>query len=232
MVCVVHNLGFIDYLEALSLQRELRRKRYDDEIPDCLLILEHPQTISVGKSGKLENILVSPTKLAAKEIPIYFVDRGGDVTYHCPGQIVFYPIIDLRQRGRDVHKYVYGLEEVIIRTLKDSGITGYREPTHAGVWVEGKEIGAIGISLRRWVTTHGFSLNVNPNLDEFSMINICGFTDRKAASMSGLLSCTVPVNEVREKLLGHFSEVFNTELIEEPVTQLKEYYELQPSSKI
>jgi len=212
MLCTVYQLGVIGYSQAYHLQRELLRQRVNDEITDTLLLLEHPPTITIGKSGKLENVLASQAQLATEGVSLFFVDRGGDVTYHGPGQLVAYPIIDLRQRGRDAHQYVRDLEEVIIRTLNDFGIKGRRDRNHAGVWVRGKEVAAIGLGISRWVSMHGFALNVNTELEHFSLINPCGFSDRKATSISKLLSQDILTETVTEGLLAHFSQVFDSRL--------------------
>ena len=212
MLCTIYQLGLIEYSLAYRLQRELLCQRANDEITDTLILLEHPPAITIGKSGKLENVLVSQQQLAKEGISLFFIDRGGDVTYHGPGQLVAYPIIDLKKRGRDVHKYVRDLEELIIRTLSDFGINACRDRNHAGVWVEDKEIAAIGLRIRRWVSMHGFALNVNTDLEQFSLINTCGFSDRKATSISKLLSQDISRETVTERLLAHFSEVFDTQL--------------------
>jgi len=212
MLCTVYQLGVIGYSQAYHLQRELLRQRVNDEITDTLLLLEHPPTITIGKSGKLENVLASQAQLATEGVSLFFVDRGGDVTYHGPGQLVAYPIIDLRQRGRDAHQYVRDLEEVIIRTLNDFGIKGCRDRNHAGVWVRGKEVAAIGLRISRWVSMHGFALNANTELEHFSLINPCGFSDRKATSISKLLSQDILTETVTEGLLAHFSRVFDSRL--------------------
>ena len=211
MPYVAYWLGLIDYSKAYCLQRELLRQRFDNEIADTLLLLEHPPTITIGKSGKLENILASQTQLAKEGVSLFFVDRGGDVTYHSPGQLVAYPIIDLRRR-RNVHKYVHDIEEVIIRALNDFGIAGCRDESHAGVWVKDEEVAAIGLSVRSWITMHGFALNVNLDLAQFCFINPCGFSDRKATSISTLLSQDMPMEAVIERLLAHFSEVFDAHM--------------------
>ena len=212
MLCTVYQLGVIGYSQAYHLQRELLRQRVNEEIADTLLLLEHPPTITIGKSGKVENVLASQAQLATEGVSLFFVDRGGDVTYHGPGQLVAYPIIDLRQRGRDAHQYVRDLEEVIIRTLNDFGIKGRRDRNHAGVWVRGKEVAAIGLRISRWVSMHGLALNVNMGLEHFSLINPCGFSDRKATSISKLLSQDILTETVTEGLLAHFSQVFDSRL--------------------
>jgi len=212
MLFIIYQLGFIGYSDAYYLQRDLRRQRFNGETTDTLLLLEHAPTITIGKSGKLRNVLASQAQLAKQGVSLFFVDRGGDVTYHGPGQLVAYPIIDLRKRGIDAHKYVHDLEEVIIGTLNDFCIKSCRDVTHAGIWVKNEEIAAIGIGLKRWVSMHGVALNVNINLQQFSLINPCGFTNRKATSMSNLLSQDIPMKEVIKKFLDHFSEVFDAHM--------------------
>ena len=140
---------------------------------------------------------------------LFFIDRGGDVTYHGPGQLVGYPIVDLRQRGKDLHSYVNNLEEVILRTLRDFSIDGDRDECHPGVWVNEEEIAAIGLSLRKWVSMHGFALNINIDLEHFSFINPCGFSDRRATSMSKILGSQIPMQEATNSLISHFCNVFD-----------------------
>lgn len=168
MRCDVFRLGTIDYGRCLDLQNRLWRARLERRIPDTLLMLEHPPVMTTGKAGKLENILVSREELAARGISLFFTDRGGDVTYHGPGQLVAYPIFDLRERGRDLHRFVFDLEEAIIRTLRDFNIEGGRDEGHPGIWVEKAEIAALGLRASRWVTTHGLALNINNDLGPFS----------------------------------------------------------------
>jgi lipoate-protein ligase B len=212
MRCVVYQLGLIKYDDAYHLQQKLLYQRLDDQIEDTLLLLEHPPVITIGKSGKLENVLASPAQLAKEGVSLVFVDRGGDVTYHGPGQIVGYPIFDLRERGRDAHQYLHNLEEVLIRTLNDFSIKSSRDSSHAGVWVRDEEIAAIGLSIRKWISMHGFALNVNTDLAPFSLINPCGFDNRKATSLAKLLGQEIPMETVTERLLAHFAEVFDAQL--------------------
>jgi lipoate-protein ligase B len=206
--CRVHCLGLTDYLRAWQLQKELHRERLEAAIPDTLLVLQHPPTLTLGKSGSLENVLVSVEELGRRGISLFFIERGGDVTYHGPGQIVGYPIFDLRQRGKDIRRFIFDIEESIIRTLKDFSVEAGRDETHPGVWRKGEEIAAIGLSVRRWVSMHGFALNVNTSPGDFTLINPCGFTDRRAASMAEILGRSVNVEDVEETLLKHFSDVF------------------------
>jgi len=212
--CMVAQLGLIEYSKAYKIQRELHRKRMNGEIPDTLLLLEHPPTFTIGRSGNMANVLVSKERLADEGIAFFSIERGGDVTYHGPGQLVGYPIMDLSHRGKDIHRYVHELEEIIIRTLKDFSIAAARDKSHAGVWVGNYEIAAIGLSIRMWVTMHGFALNINPNLEHFSLINPCGFSDRTATSMSELLGHEVSMKEVASRLIANFSNIF-TACIEE-----------------
>ncbi len=212
VICVVRQLGRIEYHRAFELQKELLQQRLKGRIADTLLLLEHPPTITVGKLGKLENVLAAPAELARAGVSLIFTDRGGDVTYHGPGQVVGYPILDLRARSRDAHQYVHNLEEVLIRTLADYGIKSGRDHNHAGVWVNDMEIAALGLSIRKWITMHGFALNVNTELDHFTLINPCGFANKTATSMVHLLGYEPPVDGVTEHLLAHFAEVFEVEL--------------------
>ncbi len=201
-------LGLIGYRDAYLLQMKCWQDRSSGLIPDTILVLEHPPVFTIGKSGRQENILVSQEQLAKEGISLFFTDRGGDVTYHGPGQLVVYPIIDLRNRGRDLHRFVFDLEEAIIQTLKDFGICGQRDDSHPGVWADQEEIAAIGLSVKKWITFHGVALNVNTRLEHFALINPCGFTDRKATSMAKMLSHEISLDEVRSKLITHLSEVF------------------------
>lgn len=213
MTCTVYRLGLVEYHAAYRLQAELVSKRISDKINDTLLLLEHPDIITIGKSGTIDNVLVPQEQLESKGISLVFVDRGGDVTYHGPGQLVGYPIINLKKRGEDLHQYVRDIEEIIIRTVNDFGIKACRDESHPGVWVDNQEIAAIGIRLKKWVTMHGFALNVNTDLDKFSLINPCGFSDRKATSVSKLLSQDVSMTVVIRSLVSHFAAVFDVQIV-------------------
>jgi len=221
MICLVYKLELVEYGKAYELQRKLHRKRINGEIPDTLLLLEHPPTLTIGRSGSMENVLVSKDKLADEGIALFFIERGGDVTFHGPGQIVGYPLMDLSLRGKDIQRYVHDIEEVLKRTLKDFSIAAARDESHAGVWVGNEEIAAIGLSVRKWVTMHGFDLNVNPNLEHFSYINPCGFPDRRATSISQVLGHVVAMDEVTDRLLAHFKEVFDITMKAGPVEDVR-----------
>jgi lipoate-protein ligase B len=205
-------LELIDYAEAYDIQKRLWSQKVAGQDADVLLLLEHPPTFTIGKSGKLENLLLPREGLAGEGVSLFFTDRGGDITYHGPGQLVAYPIIDLRNRGKDIHRYIHDLEEVVIRTLADFSIAARRDEKNVGVWVGNDEIAAIGVSVRRWIAMHGLALNVNPTLKHFSFINPCGLLDRGVTSMAKVLSRDVPMEAVAKGLVGHFSEVFDTHI--------------------
>jgi lipoate-protein ligase B len=211
---VVNRLGTIDYGKAYRLQKEIHQRRVEGTVGDTLLLLEHPPTITVGKAGNIENIIVPRPTLERMGISLYFVDRGGDVTYHGPGQLVGYPIMNLRERGGDLKRYVYELEEVMIRTLHDFSIHADRDPRHVGVWIGPNKIGAIGLSVRQGVTMHGFALNVNPRMEHFALIHACGLKKRRATSMEHILGFQPPLQEVTEKLLTHSSRVLGEPILE------------------
>ena len=201
----------VEYGAAYQLQKKLHQQRVEGEVEDTLLLLEHPPTITVGKAGSINNILVPRETLSKMGISLYFVDRGGDVTYHGPGQLVGYTILDLSSRGGDLKRYVRDLEEVLIRTLEDFSIKAGRDPQHVGVWIDQKKIASIGLSIREWVTMHGFALNVSTDLEGFSLIHPCGFKDRKTASIRELSSFCPSLEQVTESLLQHFCEIFDPE---------------------
>jgi lipoate-protein ligase B len=207
-MCEIWDLGIVQYREAWKLQRRLHQHRVEGRIPDLLLLLEHPPTITIGRSGSLDNILISNKQMAQAGISLFFIDRGGDVTYHGSGQLVGYPILDLRNQGRDLRLYVRNLEEVMIRTLGDFSIEADSDESHPGVWVRGEEIGAIGLSVRKWVSMHGFALNVNTDLDHFAFINPCGFSDKRATSMSKVIGRKISIEEVADHLKSHFCDTF------------------------
>ena len=210
MRCLLYWLGLTEYQKACDIQKRVWSQKMNGQIADALILLEHPPTFTIGKSGKLENLLLGKEELAEKGISLFFIDRGGDITYHGPGQLVIYPIIDLRNRGKDIHRYIHGLEEVVIRTLADLSIEAQRGEKHVGVWVDNDKIASIGVRVKKWVTMHGLALNVNPILEHFSFINPCGIPDIGVTSIAKLLSRDVPMEVVVNGLVNHFSEVFDT----------------------
>jgi lipoyl(octanoyl) transferase len=202
------DLGFIDYKEAWDLQQEIHKKRVSGEVDDFLFLLEHPNTYTLGKTAHKENLIGSEDYLKKNQISVYDIDRGGDITYHGPGQIVGYPIIDLNNWYKDTHKYLRELEEVIITTCSDYELNSERNPKHTGVWIGDKKIAAIGIKVSRWVTMHGFAFNVNTDLNLFNGIIPCGIQDKSVTSMKQELNREVSIQEVKEKLLKNFTELF------------------------
>jgi len=206
-VCVWEDLGRMGYGEAWALQLEHTARLKRGECDDRLLFVEHPHVVTLGRNAHEENILASPERLAQLGVELHETDRGGDVTYHGPGQIVGYPLLDLRLWKKDVGAYMRALEEVLIRLLADYGLDGVREPKATGVWVDGAKVAAMGVHLSRWVASHGFALNVSTDLSYFDHIIPCGLT-RPVTSMERLLGEAPPVEEIRARLIGHFAEVF------------------------
>ena len=202
------DLGFIDYKEAWDLQKEIFSKRISGEVEDYLLLLEHHNTYTLGKTANKENLKGSEHYLKENKISVYDIDRGGDITYHGPGQIVGYPIIDLNNWFKDTHKYLRALEEVIIKTCSEYGLDCERNPKHTGVWKNDRKIAAIGIKVSRWITMHGFAFNVNTDLNLFNGIVPCGIQDKSVTSLSKELNSEISIQEVKEKLLKNFSDVF------------------------
>jgi lipoyl(octanoyl) transferase len=211
--CCLRELGRVSYADGLQLQQQLIAARKAGEAADHLLLLEHPHVITMGRNGQMENLLASDEILDRAGISFYPTDRGGDVTYHGPGQLVGYPILDLRDWKRDVGAYVRGIEQVIIDTLADFGIEAGRIPKLTGVWVGDRKIAAIGVHLSRWVTSHGFALNVDTDLSYFQYIVPCGLT-KPVTSMAQLgVRATLP--EVSRILAVHFGRVFDCEMVAE-----------------
>lgn len=210
-------VGCIPYPEALALQRRLVNARSSAAIPDTLLLLEHPPTITLGVRAKPEHVLLPVAELERRGIAVVASDRGGDVTYHGPGQLVGYPILKLSRYGADLGRYVRSLEETIIRTLADYGISAERVPGLTGVWVEGgrAKICAIGVRLSAsGVTSHGFALNVSTDLTGFEAIVPCGIANRSVTSLERLLGVAPSVEDVTATLLRHFTAIFGVEVQE------------------
>jgi lipoyl(octanoyl) transferase len=203
------DLGFIDYKEAWDLQQVIHSKRVVGEIEDTFFLLEHPNTYTLGKTAQKENLIGTEDYLKQNQISVYDIDRGGDITYHGPGQIVGYPIINLNNWYKDTHKYLRALEEVIIKTCGDYGLECGRNEKHTGVWIGDRKIAAIGIKVSRWITMHGFAFNVNTDLSLFNGIIPCGIQDKSVTSLSNELKKETDINEVKEKLLKYFAQLFN-----------------------
>jgi lipoyl(octanoyl) transferase len=205
----VRYLGIQPYGEALALQRSLVEERRAGRIPDTLLLLEHPHVITLGVRGGRSHLLATPETLAARGVELHESGRGGDITYHGPGQLVGYPILDLKPDRCDIHRYVRNLEEVLIRTVSDYGINARRIAGFTGVWVGNEKIAAIGVRVARWVTSHGFALNVTTDLDYFGLIVPCGLSDRGVTSIGQLRGRPVEAAEVIDRVTVHFAKVFD-----------------------
>ena len=205
---IYSNLNFIDYKEAWDLQKEIFSKRVKGEIEDILFLLEHPNTYTLGKTADRENLKGSKDFLENNQISVYDIDRGGDITYHGPGQIVGYPIIDLNNWQKDTHKYLRALEEVIIKTCSEYNLMCERNPNHTGVWINDRKIAAIGIKVSRWITMHGFAFNINTDLNLFNGIVPCGIQDKSVTSLKNELRSEINISEVKELIVKYFKEIF------------------------
>lgn len=205
--CVVRRLGRVEYPRALALQRDLVRARAAEEIADTLLLLEHPHVVTKGSGAHDTHILVDEAQQAALGLSIFETTRGGDVTYHGPGQLVGYPILRLADDRRDAHRYLRDLEEVLLRTLASLGVRGHRHDAYTGVWVGDAKVAAIGVRLSRWITSHGFALNVDPDLRYFSTIVPCGIVGKGVTSLRQL-GVQASMEEVQGRVVEHFGAVF------------------------
>lgn len=209
------NLGTVSYQEAWDLQRTIHLMRTTGAIEDTLLLLEHPHTYTLGKTADRTNLIGSEEYLEKNGISVFEIDRGGDITYHGPGQIVGYPIIDLNKWKPDTHLYLRNLEEVIIKVLAEYGIESGRKPEYTGVWVGESKIAAIGIRVSRWVTMHGFAFNINTDLELFNGIIPCGIKDKEVTSLSRLLKREINIDEVKQKLRDQFVLHFDYSTLKE-----------------
>jgi lipoyl(octanoyl) transferase len=212
MLLHLEQLGLVDYASALELQRETVAQRKAGAIPDTLLLLEHPHVYTLGRNARRENLLVSEEELAARGAQVFRTDRGGDVTYHGPGQLVGYPILDLAQHRRDISWYMRSLEDVFLHTARDFGVEAVRLPGAAGVWVGNDKLVAMGVHLSRWVTSHGFALNVNTDLHYFEWIVPCGLREKGVTSLARLLGRPVEMEAVTERVVEHFGAVFGLDV--------------------
>jgi lipoyl(octanoyl) transferase len=209
--CLLDNQGLVPYSVAWDWQRSLVAQRVKDPtLDDLLLLLEHPSVYTLGQGASLEFLKFDPNDANTQ---LYRVERGGEVTYHCPGQLVGYPILNLRHYQQDLHWYLRQLEQVLIQVLGDLGLKGDRIPGMTGVWSEGRKVAAIGIKVSRWITMHGFALNVCPDLTGFESIVPCGIVDKPVGSLAQFLP-GIRIEEVRQRVATHFAEVFDVELIE------------------
>jgi lipoyl(octanoyl) transferase len=212
----VRRLGVVPYDEALAMQRQFVEERRAGRVPDLLLLLQHPAVITLGVKGDggRANIVATDERLAELGIAVHETGRGGDVTYHGPGQIVGYPILDLKPDRCDVHRYVRDLEEVMIRVCADYGVTAGRIKGLTGAWVGAEKIGAIGVRLSRWITMHGFAFNVSTDLDHFKLIVPCGISDRGVTSLERAARSRLSFSEVEDAVVRRFQDVFERQFID------------------
>jgi lipoyl(octanoyl) transferase len=216
----VRRLGLVRYEEAWQLQRRLVEQRHAEEVPDLLLLLEHPPVITLGIKGDggRSNIVAAPGRLAELGVAVHEAGRGGDVTYHGPGQIVGYPILSLKPDRCDVHRYVRDIEEVMIRVCADYGLSAGRMAGMTGAWLRGgrddaAKIGAIGVRISRWITSHGFAFNVNTDLDHFDLIVPCGLAGRGVTSLEREIGTAIRLADVEDSFERHFADVFDRDVI-------------------
>ncbi len=218
------DLGIIDYKKAWNLQYFIFNKRLRNEINDTLLLLEHFHTYTLGKVANPENLLINNRQLKELGIQVYEIDRGGDITYHGPGQIVGYPIIKLSEWKADTHEYLRALEEILINVCSKFGIEAKRNSKYTGVWIENRKIAAIGIKVSRWITMHGFAFNVNTDLNYFGGIIPCGIKDHYVTSLNKELKKEIDIQEAKKFILEEFINVFD---YNDVINTKKEFFELR-----
>jgi lipoate-protein ligase B len=223
-ICWVVDLGIVPYLPACEWQQCLVQARKLGAIPDVFLLCEHPHVITLGRNGKRDNLRVNDRLLAQQNVEFHPTDRGGEITYHGPGQIVGYPILDLTNHRRDVRWYVEQLEEVMIRATADFGVQAKRDASHRGVWVAtpagDEKLAALGVHLSRWITSHGFAFNVSTDLRYFDWIVPCGITGCRATSLEKLLGRALGSDEVKPRLVARFAEIFGCQMKAVSVAEL------------
>jgi lipoyl(octanoyl) transferase len=232
-ICWQVNAGLLSYGPACALQRQLVEARKAGVIPDVLLFCEHPHTITLGRNGKKEHLRANDRLLAQMNVTFHETNRGGDITYHGPGQIVGYPILDLTEHRRDVRWYVHQLEETMIRTTADFEVTAARVADRHGIWVgqppTEEKLAALGVHLSRWVTSHGFAYNVATDLRYFDLIVPCGIAGKRATSLERVLDRAVRTDEVRPRLAAHFGELFERNMLQVSRAELEEKLQLHIS---
>ena len=217
----VVDLGIMPYADALELQRSVAAKRISGEIPeDVLLLVEHPPVVTLGRSSKDAHLTASPELLRARGVELFEVERGGDVTFHGPGQLVGYPIIDLKRHKQDLHWYLRTVEQALIDTLEMLGIAAGRNTGYTGVWTGGRKIASIGVHARDWVTWHGFALNVSTDLSYFDLIVPCGIPDVTMTSIAREVKAPVPAERVARTASNAFARLFTLEPVAVPLDQL------------
>ena len=211
--CRVIDLGLKDYKETLQLQHQLVEQKHRENLPEILLLVEHNPVITLGRSSHPENILLDKAQLEQLKIQLHYIERGGDVTYHGPGQLVAYPIFDLNNYKQETHLFLRQLEEVIIKTVESYNLKAERIKGLTGVWVDGKKVASIGVAAKKWITFHGLALNVNTDLKYFGYIHPCGMLDKKVTSIAELLKRKVDFQEVKDKIVDEFAEIFTLRIV-------------------
>lgn len=207
---MIIDLGLVGYEECYKQQRETVALRKLGEVEDSIILAEHHGVFTVGRSGRKSNLLVDEEQLKKSGIKVLDVDRGGDITFHGPGQLVAYPVVLLKDKWRDLHKFMRSLEDVAIRFLKRHSITAERQPGRTGVWASGRKIASVGIGVSGWVTYHGISVNIKPDLEFFDMIYPCGLKDARMASVKSLTGKDVSMDSAKEAILSDFDDVFSS----------------------
>lgn len=223
------NLGKTDFKKVWDFQKEINKYKQNNKCNDIILSTEHFHVYTLGKSGDKNHLLLNSNELEKKKIAYYEIDRGGDLTYHGPGQLVVYPILDLHNYYLDTHRYLRDLEEVIILTLKEYGIDSYRDEEFTGVWINGKKICAIGIKISRWITMHGLAFNVNTDLNFFDFIIPCGIFHKGVTGLKELTGKETDINPAAEKVLKNFEKVFGIETRDIAIEELFRYYNMSNS---
>ncbi|NIM18907.1 MAG: lipoyl(octanoyl) transferase LipB [Candidatus Latescibacteria bacterium] len=211
--CSAYDLGCVPYREAFILQRRMVEKLQSGSGEEALILLEHPHVITLGRSASADSLLSDPASLKERGVDVIETDRGGDATYHGPGQLVGYPIFKLEPERRDIRKYVSDIELALIRALADFGIEAGRQTGKRGVWIQRKKIASVGIRISRWVTCHGFALNVNTDLSYFEFINPCGITGCEMTSMQRELGVPISMASVKRQAVERLSEIFDREIV-------------------
>jgi lipoyl(octanoyl) transferase len=217
VVCQVLDLGVKDYMETYQLQRQLVKKvvsnlKLKQDSEEYLLVVQHPKVYTIGRAGSRKSLLLTEEEIKGEKLKVYEIDRGGDITFHGPGQLIFYPILNLANHGKDLHQLIGKYEEVVIRALAEWGINGQRIDGYPGVWVHDRKIAAIGIGVSGWVTYHGFAINIDLDLRDFTKIIPCGIKDKGVTSMVQVLEEAVAIQEVKAIVIQKFAEVFKVKI--------------------
>ncbi len=206
------NKGRTKYDTCWAFQKKLVGLRHKNKIPDCLIITEHEPVITIGRGADKKNLLATHDELKAKNIDLAEIERGGDITFHGPGQVILYPIINLTNHGRDVHLFLRKLEEVVITGLEEMGLMGSRKEELTGVWIENAKVAAIGVGVSHWITYHGLALNVNVDLDYFKLIVPCGIAEYEVASIASIFGKSIDIEYAGDILAGKFTEILGYDL--------------------